>query len=124
MFEKQLDLQKINLTLAVLQRRVIDSGHAIRFNKNFYRTVNKNGIPVFWGKGTKCMVIESFDKQLYATIENNIFALEQIPETQAYSANFDEIAAHTRDFSHELAAKEQLKFELTYVNMYIKSEST
>ena len=36
----------------------------------------------------------------------------------------DEIAAHTRDFSHELAAKEQLKFELTYVNMYIKSEST
>lgn len=90
-FEKQLDLQKINLTLAVLRRRVIDSGHAIRFNKKFYRTVNKNGMPVFFGKGTKCMVIESFDKQLYATVENNIFALEEIPETQAYSVNFDEI---------------------------------
>ena len=37
------------------------------------------------------MVIESFDKQLYATVGNNIFALEQIPETQAYSVNFDEI---------------------------------
>lgn len=91
-FEKQLDLQKINLTLAVLRRRVIDSGHSIRFNKKFYRPVNKNGIPVFFGKGTKCMVIESFDKQLYVTVENNIFALEEIPETQAYSVNFDEIS--------------------------------
>ena len=69
----------------------MDSGHSIRFNKNFYRTVNTNGIPIYFGKGTKCMVIESFNKQLYATVGNNIFALEKIPETQAYSVNFDEI---------------------------------
>ena len=90
-FEKQPSLQKINLTLAILCRRVIDSGHAIRFHKKFYRTVNKNGMPIFFGKGTKCMVIESFDKKIYAAIENQVFALEQIPETQTYSINFDEI---------------------------------
>lgn len=37
------------------------------------------------------MVIEAFDKSLYATIEDNIFALEEIPEVQTYSKNFDEI---------------------------------
>ncbi len=37
------------------------------------------------------MVIESFDKMLYATVEDNIFALEEIPEVQASSINFDEI---------------------------------
>ena len=36
------------------------------------------------------MVIEAFDKNLYATIEDSIFALEEIPEVQAYSDNFDE----------------------------------
>ena len=37
------------------------------------------------------MVIEAFDKSLYVTIEDNIFALEEIPEVQARSENFDEI---------------------------------
>ncbi len=37
------------------------------------------------------MVIEAFDKSLYATIEDSIFALEEIPEVQSYSENFDEI---------------------------------
>lgn len=37
------------------------------------------------------MVIESFDKKLYATVEDSIFTLEKIPETQTYSENFDEI---------------------------------
>ena len=37
------------------------------------------------------MVIEAFDKKLYATVEDNIFALEEIPKVQAKSVNFDEI---------------------------------
>ena len=37
------------------------------------------------------MVIEAFDKKLYATIEESIFALEEIPEVQQKSENFDEI---------------------------------
>lgn len=90
-FEKQIDLQKINLTLATLSRRVIDTGHSICFKKKYYRPVNSVGTPIYFGKGSKCMVIESFDKKLYVTVEDNIFALEEIPEVQAYSLNFDEI---------------------------------
>ena len=37
------------------------------------------------------MVIEAFDKKLYATVEDSIFALEEIPKVQACSENFDEI---------------------------------
>lgn len=88
-FEKQPSMQKINLTLAVLSRRTVDTGHSICFKKKFYRTINSFGTPIYFGKGTKCMVIESFDKSLYATVEDSIFALEEIPEVQAYSENFD-----------------------------------
>ena len=37
------------------------------------------------------MVIEAFDKSLFVTIEDSIFSLEEIPEVQAYSENFDTI---------------------------------
>lgn len=90
-FEKQPSLQKTNLTLAVLSRRIIDTGHSICFKKKHYRPVNSVGTPIYFGKGTKCMVIESFDKNLYVTIEDSIFALEEIPEVQEYSENFDTI---------------------------------
>lgn len=90
-FEKQPSDQKINLTLAVLSRRVIDTGHSICFKKKHYKTINSIGTPIYFGKGTKALIIESFDKKLYATIENSIFALEEIPEVQAYSENFDTV---------------------------------
>ncbi len=90
-FEKQPSISKINLTLAVLSRRVVDSGHSISFKRKYYRFVNSVGTPIYFGKGTKCMVIEAFDKSLYATVEDSIFSLEEIPKVQAYSENFDEI---------------------------------
>lgn len=90
-FETQPELSKINLTLAVLSRRIVDSGHSICFKRKYYRTVNSFGIPIYFGKGTKCMIIEAFDKTLYATIGNNIFALEEIPKFQAYSVDFNTI---------------------------------
>lgn len=91
MFEKQPSIQKINLTLAVLSRRIVDSGHSICFKKSYYKLVNSVGTPIYFGKGTKCIVIESFDKSLYATVEDSIFALEEIPKVQAVSMNFDEL---------------------------------
>ena len=90
-FEKQPSLQKINLTLAILSRRVVDTGHSICFKNKHYRTVNSVGTPIYFGKGTKAMVIESFDKKLYATVEDSIFSLEEIPDVQACSKNFDEV---------------------------------
>lgn len=90
-FERQPSLQKINLTLAILSRRIVDTGHSICFKKKHYRPVNTVGTPIYFGKGTKCMIIEAFDKSLYVTVEDSIFSLEEIPEVQAYSQNFDEI---------------------------------
>lgn len=90
-FEKQPSIEKINLTLAVLSRRTVDTGHSICFKNKHYRTVNSVGTPIYFGKGTKCMVIEAFNKALYATIEDSIFSLEEIPEVQLKSENFDEI---------------------------------
>lgn len=90
-FEKQPDEQNINLTLAVLSERIIDSGHSIRYNKKYYRLVNRVNSPIYFNKGTKCMVIKSFDEKLFASVDNSTFALEEIPVTQAFSMDFEEV---------------------------------
>ena len=88
-FEKQPDKQKINLILAVLTQRVVDSGHTIKFKNKYYKFINTHGFPIYFHRGTKCMVIEAFDQKLYATVDNSVFALEEIPEVQAKSENFE-----------------------------------
>lgn len=124
-FEKQPSIQKINLTLAILSRRIVDTGHSICFKKKHYRLVNCVGTPIYFGKGTKCMVIEAFDKSLYATVEDSIFALEEIPEFQAKSLNFDEVLPEEtkkiyiprmthpfkRDSFEKFLEKQQIKIE-------------
>lgn len=90
-FEKQPSASKINLTLAILSRRSVLSGHVISFKNKYYRFVNSIGTPIYFGKGTKCMVIEAFDKSLFATVEDAIFSLEEVQEFQTKSENFDEI---------------------------------
>ena len=90
-FEKQPSDEKINLTLAILCQMVIDSGHSIKYNNEYYRFINKNGNPIYFNKGTKCTVIKSLNGQLFATVDESIFALEKISEIQAKSENFDEI---------------------------------
>lgn len=90
-FEKQPSEEKINLTLAVLCQRVVDSGHSIKYNNNYYRLINKVGSPIYFNKGTKCVVIKALNGELFATVDESIFALEKISEVQAQSENFDEI---------------------------------
>lgn len=130
-FEKQPSIPKINLTLAILSRRIVDSGHSICFKTKHYRLVNTVGTPIYFGKGTKCMVIESFDRNLYATVEDSIFALEEIPEFQDKSLNFDEILPEepkriyiprmTHPFKREsferFIIKQQMKFEKKLISV-------
>lgn len=90
-FEKQPENEKINLILAVLTQRIVDKGHSIKYNNKYYRFTNKNGYPIYFNNGTKCIVIKAYDNKLYATVDNSVFSLEEIPETQSKSENFDEI---------------------------------
>ena len=90
-FEKQPEKPKINLILAILTSRVVDKGHAIKFKNKYYRFTNQHGYPIYFNKGTRCMVIQSFDNKMYATVDDSVFSLEEIPEVQSKSENFDEI---------------------------------
>ncbi|HHT97206.1 MAG TPA: ISNCY family transposase [Clostridiales bacterium] len=60
-FIPQPNSETINNTLAVIAERTIDSGHCIRFNKEYYKTMDSRGLQVHYLKGTKGLVIKTFD---------------------------------------------------------------
>lgn len=88
-FEKQPDIELINQTLAILTERTIDSGHCIKFKKNYYKTMDSHGLQTHYLKGTKGLVIETFDKRLLFSVNDKIYELDLVPEHEQKSKEFD-----------------------------------
>lgn len=88
-FEKRPDNEKINLTLAILTNRKIDSGHCIRFKNKYFKLINSDGHPVYYHRGTSGMVIKAFNEELFFCVGEKVYALEEIPLHQQSSKEFD-----------------------------------
>lgn len=88
-FEKQPEPEIINQTLAVLTERSVDCGHCIKFQKQYYKMTNEWGLQVHYHKGTKGLVIQTFDQKLLFSVNNNVYELEAVPSHETVSKNFD-----------------------------------
>jgi len=88
-FEKQPPADKINLILAVLADRKVDSGHSVKFKNKYFRLLDSEGLAVYHYKGTSGIVIKSFSEELFFCIGDNVYALEEIPSHEVTSKNFD-----------------------------------
>lgn len=88
-FIAQPDSDTINQTLAVLSERVIDNGHCIRYDNKFYKLMDSMGLQVHYRKGIKGMVIKTFDRTLLFSTQDKVYELDEIPEHEIKSRNFD-----------------------------------
>lgn len=88
-FEKQPDHETILQTLAVLTERSVDCGHCIKFQNQYYKTMNERGIQVCYHKGTKGLVIQTFDKRLLFSVNDRIYEMEAVPLHEKISKDFD-----------------------------------
>ena len=90
-FETQPLREKIDLTLAVVAERTVDHGHSVCFDNKYFKTVAKDGNSVYLRKGTKGLLIRSYSGALFFSVDENIFALEEIPLHERASKNFDPV---------------------------------
>ncbi|WP_277407102.1 hypothetical protein [Lacrimispora xylanisolvens] len=67
----------------------MDAGHCIKFKQKYYKTMNAFGLQTHYHKGTKGLVIETFDKRLLYSTNNTVYELELIPEHEKLSKEFD-----------------------------------
>jgi hypothetical protein len=87
-FEAQPSREEIDMTLAVIAERTVDSGHSIRYDNGYYRTLNKRGVPVHFRSGTKGLVVRTFSGSLYFSANDGVYALEEVPQHERESRNF------------------------------------
>ena len=85
----QPDLQTIDQTLAVLTERTVDNGHCVKFKNKHYKTMDSQGLQVYYHKGVKGMVIQTFSGSLLFATHDKVYELEEIPEHEVKSKNFD-----------------------------------
>ncbi len=95
-FETQVTKEQINLTLAVLANRKIDTGHSIRLDNKYYQPTDEYGKPVHFYQGTEALVIKAFDQKIYTTINDTVYLLEEIPSHARKSKNFDFESTETK----------------------------
>ena len=88
-FEEKPSDEEINLTLAVLDERIIDGGNCIRFENNYYRLLDHEAKQVYLRPKSKVLVIKALDARLYATHGETVFALEKLELFKEHSWNFD-----------------------------------
>lgn len=90
-FEISPEIEKINYILAVLSPRIFDGGSSIKFHGRFYQTVDHDDRLVCFRKGTDCLVIKAFDGQLFAAVDDQVYALREVPKYAVSSPEFDPI---------------------------------
>lgn len=66
-FADSPNVEKINYTLAVLSPRSFDSGSAISYKNHYYQATDASNKLICFAKGTKCLIIQAFDDQVYST---------------------------------------------------------
>lgn len=89
-FEVQPSNETINRILAVLNERTVDCGHCIQFQHDHYRMLDSRGVQVHYRKGTKVMVIRTFDGSLYCCVnDKDIYTLEKVAQRYENSNDLD-----------------------------------
>ena len=90
-FENQPSKETINLTLSIITSRIFDHGSSIKFHNKYYQATNATGTQVIcFRNGTPGLVIQTFDKRLFVTVEEKIYLLKELPERRESSLEFDE----------------------------------
>ena len=54
-----------------------------------FRSVDSNSHPVYYHKGTECLVIRAYDGQLFASVGETLHAIEEVPQHANVSKEFD-----------------------------------
>lgn len=85
------DIEELNLILSVINTRKVDKGNCIRFNNKYYAFLDNNGLKVYPRPSSNVLVIKSFDNKLFASVNDNIYSLEEVERISKVSNNFDDV---------------------------------
>lgn len=87
---ENVDKTMIPCYLSKVARRVFDKGCCISFKNEYYVPFNGNGKRAFFSYRTKCLVVETLNKDLFVNIDDQTYELRKIEKNAETSKNYDE----------------------------------
>lgn len=91
-FELPPSEEEINLTLAILSTRIVDTGCAIQYEHQHYRFLDARARLVPLRHKTKVTVIKALDGKLYAACKDTVFSLDAILDHKTHSKQLDDVS--------------------------------
>lgn len=88
-FEIQPSLEKIDQILSVLSERVVDRGECVSYENKHYRLLDEKNNQINLRPGTKGLVAKTFSGNLYFSVDDVSYVLEEIPVHSLFSDEFD-----------------------------------
>ena len=85
---EMVDKDLINSTLSIISKRIFDKGCSIKYKNKIYLAYKGKQQMNFY-RGTKCLVIKTFDERLLCNVDDELYQLVELEDTQQYSKNFD-----------------------------------
>lgn len=85
---ESIDIKQINSTLSIVSTRIFDKGCSIKFKNKYYQPFLHNKMFNFI-KGTKCLVIETFDKKLLCNVYDTLYELVEVDKFVSKSKDFE-----------------------------------
>lgn len=95
-YEKAPTKSEINLLLARVANRKVDSGHHIRYQNNYYLPTEGSEDKYFTRK-SKVLIIEAFNGEIYVNIAEKIYTTRRLKEHDYYSKEFDPIPEQKKE---------------------------
>lgn len=95
-YEKAPTKSEINLLLARVANRKVDSGHHIRYQNNYYLPTEGSEDKYFTRK-SKVLIIEAFNGDIYVNIAEKIYTTRRLKEHDYYSKEFDPIPEQKKE---------------------------
>lgn len=95
-FEKQMDESEINLVLTKMDIRKIDNGHCISYKKEYYQLQDQYEREVYLKPKTIVNIIETFNHELYATYNDELFIMKKVEKRAIESDAFDTVETKKR----------------------------
>lgn len=78
--------EELNIIISIRQERTIDNASSIKYLNNYYLPIDqKTEKEVSFKSGTKCTVINTYDKQLLGIIDGKIYVLRLVEQREKTS---------------------------------------
>ncbi|MFL2134778.1 ISNCY family transposase, partial [Desemzia sp. FAM 23990] len=95
-YENAPTKSEINLLLARVANRKVDSGHHIRYQNNHYLPT-EGSEEHYFTRRSKALVIEAFNGDIYVNIAEKIYTTRRLKEHDYYSQEFDPIPEQKKE---------------------------